>query len=78
MLEEILERRRLAFLNGYFDTASHKAVPQGLEHEYIPGIHREPVAGALRAPGNRRVPESYIFVAGKRVSTGRTSRFAAS
>ena len=48
-----------------------------LPEKRFSGIHHEPKAGALPAPGNRRQREPYIFVNGKRVSTARTRRFAA-
>ncbi len=48
-----------------------------LENTHMHDIHREPKPGALPAPGNRREKEKYIFVGGKRVSTGRASRFSA-
>lgn len=38
----------------------------GLAHEYIPGIHREPKAGAIHKAGSRREGPGYIFLNGKR------------
>lgn len=47
-----------------------------IEPTSMRGIHREPKPGALQAQGSKRVPQPYIFIAGKRVSTGRKQRFA--
>lgn len=77
MLDEILQRQRAVFLNSYFDKENHVPPPQGLEREYIMGIHREPKAGQQNMTGSRRVPQAYIYEKGRRVSTGRTQRFSA-
>lgn len=47
-----------------------------IEPTSMRGIHREPKPGAIHAQGNKRIPQPYIFIDGKRVSTGRCRRFA--
>ena len=47
-----------------------------IEPTSMRGIHREPKPGALQQQGSKRVPQPYIFIGGKRVSTGRKQRFA--
>ena len=75
--EVAMARRRGVFLQTVFsDTLMTMETP--LEREYIPGLHKEPKPGALPAPGNRYVPPAYIFSGGKRLSTGRSQRFAKS
>jgi len=70
-----LERNRRSALDAIKAPAKVEP-PTGLAREYISGIHREPKAGQIPAPGNRRVPPAYIFVSGKRVSTARSKRFS--
>lgn len=48
-----------------------------VEPTHMSGIQRDPKPGALQKQGNKRIPQPYIFVGGKRVSTGRCQRFSA-
>ena len=48
-----------------------------IESTHMSGIQRDPKPGALQKQGNKRIPQPYIFVGGKRVSTGRCQRFSA-
>lgn len=71
-------RRKAAFLAYVFtDEAKQPVVERALEREYIFGLHKEPKVGETRMLGSRRVPQSYIYEKGKRVSTTRSQRFSA-
>lgn len=69
-----LQRQDLARQQA-ISTAEPVYIPAHI-HEPIHGIHREPEPGKIRNPGTRRIPQPYIFVGGKRVSTGRTKRWS--
>lgn len=70
-----LERAAAARAEGIRNAVEIEFATQ-IEPTSMRGIHREPKPGALQQQGSKRIPQPYIFIGGKRVSTGRKHRFA--